>query len=431
MRKGSLLAVALVISIMTPFYAQEVKPQAAEASSSPSQQAQPPTGQPSVLPASPVPAASTQTQPDTSVQPQENQPPAQPNAEQKTASPTNVEPSSTAQTPTEAPPGEKSAVVGNGAAEPPAHFRGRLFFVNFPSERVFYIEDGAYKTDSLPHLPISSRGEGGAFAAGFSFGILGAAALPAIYKGRQNSLYPDEAVSGLAFFPDGKSVLFTYPKGGDKSRRVGLDGTKMDKFKFGGADPDISRDGKRVLLSSGEIKKGKGRIVQYDLSTDKQTNLAIPGNEPQFCPKLSPDEKQIVYLEGPHGDANLVLCTLQGYAKTVLVGKQAKPVHAAWSPDGKAVYYSSASDSQIHRFTIETREDTTVTSGPGAKLFPVPTPDGKALIYSNAESSGKEGAYGGQFHLKWLDLATGTVSAIELKEPPNYFSATSPAFWQP
>lgn len=416
MRRGFLLAVALSVLFMATPYAQEVQPQAAPATTSaqsePAQaQSQPTAAQPSVTPIKAEPAAA-----------------------KPSTVPANAEPAVPTQTHSEALPvdsSETNAATGKGTTEPSAQFKGRLFFVNFPSERVFYIEDGVYKTDSLPHMPISSRGEGSAVAAGLCFGLLGAAAMPAIYKGRQNSLYPDEAVSGLAFFPDGNSVLFTYPKGGNKSRRIGVNGDKMNKFKFGGADPDISRDGKTVLLSSGEIRKGQGRIVQYNLSSNKQTDLAIPGNEPQFCPKLSPDGKQIVYLEGAHGEASLILCNLEGYGKTVLVGKQARPAHAAWSPDGKSVYYADLLDGQIHRFTIETREDVAVTLGPGTKLFPVPTRDGKALIFSNAESKGKDGTYGGQFHLKWLDLATGKVSAIELKEPPKYFSATSPAFWQP
>jgi len=318
-----------------------------------------------------------------------------------------------------------------GPAGAPDAWTGRLFFVNFPTERVVFLEDGQFKSDAFPHLPMSVRGVTDAQVAGAAFGLLGLVALPAIHEERADSLFLEEAVRGLAVLPDGRRILFTNPRGSSDARLVGVDGRTLDRLPFRGSDPDLSADGSRVLLAEGSLEKGKLKLAEFELATGKRTAFHIPGSESQYCPRRSPDGTRLAYLEGRPGRSQVVLLSLADQGRTAVTGPGLRPATLAWSPDGAVLYYACLKDRQLHRYTVASGRDEPITSGTFAKLFPTPAADGEHLLFCEATKAGESFQLGGRFVLRWMTLATGECVTLSISPPPKYLSAVSPALWQP
>jgi len=302
-----------------------------------------------------------------------------------------------------------------------------LLFFDFPHGAIGLEEQGIVKSYDLAHISPTHRGNGKAFLAGFSFGLLGLAAVPAIIAANANALKPQEAVGFMALSPDKTSILMMSPVS-SKAYLITLEGKRLKKLRLRGADPDYAADGHTVYFTKEE--DSVRRIAAYNLKKKTTTDFKVPETGPQWWPKLSPDGRALLYIHGvpPDGTSIAVMDMKTGESRT-LVGNDLKPMHPSWSPDGSFIVYASLGDHEIHRLNLATKKDQTLTSGNAFKLYPVVTPDGKDVVYAKGLIGVRHGSIGGRFIIKWLDLATGTVCTEPMPKHPGHFSAIQTIAW--
>lgn len=302
-----------------------------------------------------------------------------------------------------------------------------LLFFDFPHGAVGLEDQGTVKSYDLAHISPTHRGNGKAVLAGFSFGLLGLAAVPAIIAANTNALKPEEAVGFMALSPDKKSILMMSPAS-SKSYLITLEGKRLKKLHLRGADPDYSADGRTVYFTHKE--DSVRRIAVYDLKKKSTTDFKVPGTGSQWWPKLSPDGSELLYVQGepPDGTSIAVMDMKTGKSVT-LVANDLKPMHPSWGPDGSFIVYASLRDHEIHRLDLATQKNQTLTSGHAFKLYPVVTPDGKYVVYAKGLIGVRHGSIGGRFIIKWLDLATGTVRTEPMPKHPGHFSPIQSIPW--
>ena len=317
-------------------------------------------------------------------------------------------------------------IPDNDTAKP---LPGKIIFLNFATGAVVYVKDGttlSYNKASILH---TRRGLGKAFAAGFSFGLLGFATLPAIYAANTNGLKPDEIYDLIGFFPDGESFFLTSPFS-QKSFQYDFNKKKLHKYRFGGCDPEILPDGKTIFIAP-LAHDNKGKIASYDLHTGKKLDFSIEGKERQWWPRHSSDTKSMVFLEGPFDASDMVLYNTETKERKLLVPRESKPVHPCWSPDGSFIVYASLKDRQLHKINVSKGDDLILTSSPYFKPYPVVGKDNKTILFSQARLDVRSGSVGGRFIMKWLSLESQEIFTVPLNDTPKYFSAAEIHWWVP
>lgn len=312
--------------------------------------------------------------------------------------------------------------------DPVEALRGSQLFLNFPHGTVCYEQDGQVKSYDLADVTPTTRGMGKAFLAGFAFGLAGLAVMPAINAANTNALKSDEAGGFISLFPDKKSFFLSSPLS-EKSVQVDLQGKRIKKFRFGGCDPEVQPDGTTVLISSVR-GTSEPRITKMDLASQKPLPFDLAGSLPQSWPRMSPDGKSLLFVEGSLPDQTaIILYDLATKARRTLVDRAKRPVHPAWSPDGAFIVYASLADEQIHQLTLLDEKDEALTTTPLFKLYPAVTPDGLAVLFSQSQAGVRNDSIGGRFILKWLALEKRTLRTLPSSGHPHYFSALQAIPW--
>ncbi len=299
---------------------------------------------------------------------------------------------------------------------------GKIIFLNFASGEVGLITEGEPVNYKVTALTPTRRGTGKAAAAGLTFGLLGAVAIPSIIAANANALKPDELYDMLAFFPDSDSFFITSPFA-SKSFQCGFfKKKKIRKFSFGGCDPEILSDGKTLFIGASSKDKD-GKILAYDLDSKKRLDFVIEGNKRQWWPRHSPDGSSMLFLEGDFEQSDIILYDFKTKTKSILVSKDVNPVHPAWSGTGDFIVYASLKDRQLHKLVIHTKEDSILTSSPFFKLYPTICNNDKIILFSQAQLDVRSGSVGGRFKLKWYSLEENKIYTVPMNDHPKFFSA--------
>ncbi|HEX6308696.1 MAG TPA: amidohydrolase family protein [Longimicrobiales bacterium] len=211
--------------------------------------------------------------------------------------------------------------------------------------------------------------------------------------------------------PDGQTIVFdllgdiyTMPIAGGRARRV-TSGLAYD------AQPRFSPDGKKIVF----VSDRSGGDNVWTLSLDlRDTTQVTQGNTSLYVsPDWSPDGQFIVVSRsgGLGGAAKLQLHHVDGRSPIPLIRTpaQLKTLGAAWSPDGRYIWYAGRSGDwsynaifpqyQLFRYDRETGTSTLMTSRYGSGFRPALSPDGRWLVYGTRE--------GAQTGLRLRDLSTG------------------------
>ena len=154
-----------------------------------------------------------------------------------------------------------------------------------------------------------------------------------------------------------------------------------------GANPDVSRDGRRIVF---ETRAG-GQATLWTAASDGSDVRQISGTAPLYYnlpmgPALSPDGSQVAYFQaaaGPNGDFWVIPSA--GGTPRRLTSDLREGGWPVWTPDGNAIVFSSAraGSRTLWQVPVHGGEPTPLTTGAGEDDQPDVTADGRQLAYTN------------------------------------------------
>jgi len=255
--------------------------------------------------------------------------------------------------------------------------------------------------------------------------------------------FDDSLVSGLAWMPDGKSIVFSSTRGGSlKLWRVPLEGGTPELLSSGGDNPlpgmlspfAISRVGHRLayeksledyniwrieipgsttpasqpvkLIASSQHESGAqfspdGKRIAFESLTtgtfevwvcDADGANPLPltsfGGPMAGTPRWSPDNQQIAFDARPQGHSDIFVVSGKGGAIRQVTKEPSNDVVPSWSQDGRWIYFASnrSGDVQIWKIPASGGEALQVTKNGGFSAFE--SVDGQFLYYAKITESG-------------------------------------------
>jgi DNA-binding winged helix-turn-helix (wHTH) protein/Tol biopolymer transport system component len=193
---------------------------------------------------------------------------------------------------------------------------------------------------------------------------------------------------GVAFSPDGSQITYTVsePSHGWATAVLPLLGGEPRMLLANAAGLTWIAP-HRVLF--GEIKSGlhMGLVTATDSRSDLK-DVYLPAHERGMAHYgyASPDRQSVLVVEmGPAGGWNRCrLVPFDGHAAGTEVGPTGPCTSAAWSPDGRWMYFTALvnGDSHIWRERFPTGDLEQLTSGPAQERGIAVTQDGRSMVTS-------------------------------------------------
>lgn len=157
-------------------------------------------------------------------------------------------------------------------------------------------------------------------------------------------------------------------------------------------EPDLFPDHSRAVAAE---RTGAGSaIVVVDLASGNVEDLVrYQGANWAYTPMVSPDGTTVAFSLLKRGGAReIMLVDVATKAVTQLTDDAVEDRDPTFTPDGKALVFSSAREGvfNLFHFDLETSVVTRITDTLGAATLPTVTPDGKAVIYADMTLDGIE-----------------------------------------
>ncbi len=208
--------------------------------------------------------------------------------------------------------------------------------------------------------------------------------------------FDQRQVPGLAWMPDGKSIVFSSTRGGSvRMWRIALTGGTPELLSFGGDNPvpgtlrpfAVSRLGRRLAYVKSfedkniwrfEIPGGKrpaGRPVKLIASTQQET-----------APQFSPDGKKITFESHRSGEYEIWVCNADGSNPLQLTSFGGPMVGTPrWSPDGTRIAFDARLKGNADIVTVPASGGASrrVTEDPSNEVVPSWSNDGRWIYFTS------------------------------------------------
>jgi len=235
-----------------------------------------------------------------------------------------------------------------------------------------------------------------------------------IAVGDDRVLLNDTLSKSIAFSPKGDAFYFQqteinqrfyrhnsllrYGVEDSSVRRVKVDDASKEEFiapsgSLRARDPDISRDGKRIVFV--QTPYASNRLVLADLDKDGATihPKSIVPAEPDVQlsnPRFSPDGKRIAVSRFAGGRRDVLIYDLKGEVLERITRDRAQDVSPTWSPDGRWIVFSSDRTGIYNLFAFDTdrRELRQLTNLITGAYQPCVSPDAQTIVYRGYSSDG-------------------------------------------
>ena len=193
-------------------------------------------------------------------------------------------------------------------------------------------------------------------------------------------------------------------------------GSHVDELSYIENSGTWSPDSKQFAYTA--VAKGDNALVIADVEKGKSTRMIFPEGVPAFSsPAWSPDGKSLLIAGQVDGRTDLFLIDLRSERVTRLTNDAFSETHAAWSADGRKIYYSTdrvsmTTKDRPHgalRFNLAVLDvagggSTDLPVFPGAdNLNPVEGADGRLYFLSNRD---------GFRNIYRYDRVAGTVEQV-------------------
>ena len=173
-----------------------------------------------------------------------------------------------------------------------------------------------------------------------------------------------------------------------------------------GTNPNVSRDGRFIVFEIVEAQRSIWIAAADGSGARKVEGLQPPLYNVPMWPALSPDGSTIAYFRaelGPNGDFWTIPAS--GGTPTRLTSDFREGGSPAWTPDGRALVFSSAraGSRTLWQVAAGGGEPTPLTVGAGEDDQPDITGDGRHVAYTNQRNS---------WELKVKDLTSGEERSL-------------------
>jgi Tol biopolymer transport system component len=204
-------------------------------------------------------------------------------------------------------------------------------------------------------------------------------------------------ISGLAWTPDSKSIVFSSSRAGLQSLwRVPVAGG-TPAVVVGGADgaaaPTIAREGNRLAFVLNHLNMNIWRTGGPSARTSGPPAKFIASTRQELDVSYSPDGKKIAFSSSRSGPVELWLCDSDG-SNLVQLTSMANFATGTprWSPDNKQIAFDSRLEGHSDIFLINTEGGSPrrLTEGPFENDIPSWSRDGKWVYFSSNRSGSWE-----------------------------------------
>lgn len=219
-------------------------------------------------------------------------------------------------------------------------------------------------------------------------------------------------------------------------------------------DPAWSPDGRQVAFVS--LEDGRSRLEVLDVETGRASVLSEGEGLAEFAaPAWSPDGRQLAVAYKPeHGTWDLALVDAGGGSPVRLWTDPALDRNAAWSPDGRYLFFDSERSGvpNLYAWDVGAGQLYQVTNVVTGAFDPTPSPDGRTLVFLQYGAGGYDLRRMALDAAAWRPVASpgGVAAVAPAREPvrpatpatlPGSTAATvkpyspwpglAPAFWFP
>jgi Tol biopolymer transport system component len=263
-------------------------------------------------------------------------------------------------------------------------------------------------------------------------------------QGEPKRLASERTIRGLAWTPDGRSLVFSVNRGGSQSLwRIPVSGGEPERVAVAGNDPrsptlslrgqrlaysqsfddtniwriawphagdrapsgnpgspakliastrlDVaprySPDGRRIAFVSDRAGSNR-EIWVCDSEGRSPVQLTAFGAAVVGSPRWSPDGRRIAFDSTKAGNSDIYVMSADGGAPRQLTTESSDDVRPSWSGDGRWIYFGSnrSGDWQVWKAPPEGGAAAQVTKNGGREAFE--SPDGKYVYYAKLDAPG-------------------------------------------
>ena len=228
--------------------------------------------------------------------------------------------------------------------------------------------------------------------------------------------------SSLSFSPDGKYIYFSRSTRDNPHWSGFFDIYRLDlatreetrlTHALRAMNPKVSHDGSRIVFAYGS--DGTLNIGVCDSNGANVRALTKFGNGEQvFTPAWSPDDRSIVFGYSDGQNQSVATVNEDGSGFRILVSDH-DARNPVFSPDGKALYYSSDRTGifNIYRREMATGEEVQVTNVLGGAFLPTVDADGN-VAFASYRSSGYKIAL-----IKPAEMPSSRVPVVSMRSDAN------------
>ena len=177
--------------------------------------------------------------------------------------------------------------------------------------------------------------------------------------------------SAPAFSPDGHRIAFHESDRDGGIFITGATGESARRLTEFGFDPSWSRDGRRIIFATEEAldpytRHSVSAIWTMDVSGDAAPQKLYDGDAMQ--PAWSPSGTRIAFWAHVSGQRDLFTAAADGSDRVALTSDPALDWNAAWSADGRYVYFSSDRGGSMNVWRLPVDQSTGRANGPAEAI---------------------------------------------------------------